>query len=154
MTQTAVDNLDSEFMKWPNLEQPDMVIVPGRFFSYAGFWRLLTANAHEYHTNRAAHEGEKFDFTGNQPQPNLLTFEAGECSLVVFLIYADVVPALRRPSLAEYHQLLSGRRVRACQLVRVQRVMPQVPGEARFNTDPIEIVPCKSRQCQGLLLGH
>jgi hypothetical protein len=62
-----------------------MVIVPGRFFSYAGFWRLLTANAQEYHTNRAAHEGEKFDFTGNQPQPNLLTFEAGECSLVVFL---------------------------------------------------------------------
>jgi hypothetical protein len=61
-------------------------------------------------------------------------------------IYADVVPALRRPSLAEYHQLLSGRRVRACQLVRVQRVMPPVPGEARFNTDPIEIVPCKCRQ--------
>jgi hypothetical protein len=61
-------------------------------------------------------------------------------------IYADVVPALRRPSLAEYHQLLSGRRVRACQLVRVQRVMPPVPGEARFNTDPIEIVTCKSRQ--------
>ncbi len=82
-TQTAVDNLDSELMKWPNLEQPDMVIVPGRFFSYAGFWRLLTANAQEYHTNRAKYEGENFGFTNNQP--NLLSFEAGEYSLVLFL---------------------------------------------------------------------
>jgi uncharacterized protein DUF6602 len=81
-TSTAVDNLDAELLNWPNLEQPDLVVVPGRFFSFAGFWRPLTANPAEYHTNRAKHEGQSFGY-GNQP--NLLTFEAGDYSLVVFL---------------------------------------------------------------------
>jgi hypothetical protein len=82
-TSTAVDNLDAEFLKWPNLEQPDFVIVPGRFLSYAGVWRMLTANTHEYHTNRAAYEGQTFGYTNNQP--NLLTLEAGDYSLVLYL---------------------------------------------------------------------
>ncbi len=81
-TQTSIDNLDTEFLKWPNLEQPDLVIVPGRFFSFAGFWRMLTANAQEYHTNRDVHDGEIF---GYGDQPNLLTFEAGDYSLAILL---------------------------------------------------------------------
>ena len=83
-TLTAVDNLDSEFMKWPNLEQPDMVIVPGKFFSYAGAWRMMTANPEEFHTNRAAHEGQIVTYD-KDTQPNLITFEAGDYSLVVLL---------------------------------------------------------------------
>jgi hypothetical protein len=82
-TQTAVDNLDAEFMRWPNLEQPDLVLVPGRFFAYAGAWRFLTANSQEFHHNRAAHEGKTFDYAGGQP--NLITFEASDMSLVILL---------------------------------------------------------------------
>ena len=43
---------------------------------------MLTANATEYYTNRANYDGRSF---GYKNQPNLLTFEAGEYSLVVFL---------------------------------------------------------------------
>jgi hypothetical protein len=81
-TSITVDNLDAEFLKWPNLEQPDLVIVPGQFFSYAGVWWLLTANPTEYHANRNKYEGQIF---GYKNQPNLLSFEAGDYSFVVFL---------------------------------------------------------------------
>jgi hypothetical protein len=83
-TQTAIDNLDAEFMKWPNLEQPDLVVVPGRFFAFAGAWRMLNANPQEFLHNRAAYEGK---ILGYDKQSNLITFEAGDLSLVVLLFH-------------------------------------------------------------------
>lgn len=81
--QTAIDNLDYEFNKWPTLEQPDMVLVPGRFFSFSGAWRFWTANPQEFLSNRDKYVGQTITYANNQP--NLLTFEAGDYSLVILL---------------------------------------------------------------------
>ena len=44
---------------------------------------MLTANPKEFDHNRAAYEGKTVDYAGGQP--NLITFEAGDLSLVVLL---------------------------------------------------------------------
>lgn len=82
--QTIIDNISSAIEGIPTLERPDLILVNDRFCSWSGSIQLYFQAAVDYFGKRQEMIGEVFNLANH---PNIITFECGSYSLVVFLFF-------------------------------------------------------------------